>query len=541
MTEKIKPIIDNTHRQIRRDGAKRKSIAGLLREDIFAASEILDGLPDAVMVVDMDGIVRYVNKAFEKLLGYEADELIGISALNLPTYSGKENMEKGAMLFQKVLDSGFAEPVDMNAYTKNGHEIPLSFTASLLRDSVGNPKSLIAVIRDITAKKKTEQELRYSEDKLKTYLENSPDIVCVVGRKGIISYVNKATELITGYSKDELTGNSFTKLPLLAPESKLKPEEWKELNKAEGATRPQEFVIIKKDGGKVFVEVSTLSIGSPENGGDVEVVAIARDITERKHGEDERQRLSSELLEKNRELEQIVYVASHDLRSPLVNVQGFSKELKYAMQDLTDTLSSEDISTDGHEHIANLLELDIADALKFIEASVSKMDSLLAGLLRFSRLGRAALNFEELDMNDLFREIEKEVEYRLTETDAEIVIDDLPRCIGDTVQTNQLFSNLVDNALKYRDHSRRLKIRVTGYGDNGQAVYCVEDSGIGIAQEHQARIFEIFQRLDPDATSGEGLGLSIAKRVVERHSGSIWVESDPGIGSKFFVALPIAN
>lgn len=541
MAGKGKSILDNTHRQIKRDSAKRKSIEALLQEDILAAVAILDGLPDAVMVVDIDGTVRYVNKAFEKLLGYKADELVGMSALNLPTYSGQENLEKGAVLFQQVLDTGFAEPIDMNAVTKDGQEIPLSFTASLLRDTTGNPKSLVAVIRDITARMRIEQALRDSEEKLKTYLENSPDIVCVVSRKGVISYINRATELITGYSRDELVGHDFTKLPLLAPESKSKPEEWKELNKAGGATRPQEFVIMKKGGGKVFVEVSTLSIGSQDNGGDVEVVAIARDITERKHGEDERQRLSSELAEKNRELEQIVYVASHDLRSPLVNVQGFSKELKYAIQDLTSILNNEDISADGRESVATIFDSDIADALEFIEASVSKMDSLLVGLLHFSRLGRAALNFEELNMNDLLRDIKKEVEYRLAEAEADIEIGDLPHCIGDSVQVNQLFSNLVDNALKYRDPDRRPRIRVTGYSDSGQAVYCVEDNGIGIAPEHQARVFEIFQRLDPDVTSGEGLGLSIARRVVGRHRGSIWVESEPGVGSKFFIALPIAH
>ena len=537
MPGRSKSTVD-TRKATNRGGVKRTSIKNLLREDILAASAILDGFPDAVMAVDMDGTVRYVNVAFEKLLGYKAEELVGMSALDLPTYRGQENMEKGAVLFEQVLESGYAEPVDMDAVTRDGQEIPLSFTASLLRDASGNPASLVAVIRDVTERKRTELALRNSEEKLKTYLENSPDIICVVGKKGVITYINRATEEITGYSRDEMVGYSFTKLPLLAPESKTKPDEWKELNEAGGATRPQEFVIVKKDGGKVCVEVSTLTIGSADNGGNVEVVAIARDITERKHNEEERHKLSIELAEKNRELEQIVYVASHDLRSPLVNVQGFSKELNYSLEELVSITQDEAIPPEIRGELNRIIKSDIADSFQYIETSITKMDSLLAGLLRFSRLGRAALTFEELNINLLLVDIKKDFEYRLKEAGASLEIGELPSCVGDAVQLNQVFSNLVDNALKYRETRRPATIKITGCEEDTQAVYCVEDNGIGIAPEHQTKVFEIFQRLDPDFNTGEGLGLSIAKRIIGRHNGNIWVESEKDVGSKFFVSLP---
>lgn len=533
--------ITNAHRPVGRAGAKRRSIGDLLREDILATADILDGLPDAVMVVDLDGTVRYVNNAFERLLGYTADKLVGMSALDLPTYRGQENLEKGAVLFQQVMETGFADPVDMDAVTRDGQEIPLSFTASLLKDNKGNPQSLVAVIRDVTERRGTEQALRDSEERLKTYLENSPDIICVVGRKGVISYINRAMELTTGYSRDELVGHSFTDLPLLAPESKAKPEEWKELNAAEGATRSQEYVIVKKDGEKICVEVSTISIASPDNGRNVEVVAICRDITERKHGEEERKRLSAEIAEKNRELEQIVYVASHDLRSPLVNVQGFSKELNYSLQELVSIVQTEDVPSETRERFYHILDSDIADSLEYIETSVSKMDSLLAGLLRFSRLGRAALDFEELNMNHLLADIKKAFEYGLKEAGMSLEIGGLPRCVGDAVQINQVFSNLVDNAVKYRETERTGIIEITGFLEEDRAVYCVRDNGIGIAPGYQTKVFEIFQRLDPSIGTGEGLGLSIAKRIVNRHDGNIWVDSETGEGSRFFVSLPVVR
>ena len=117
-------------------------------------------------------------------------------------------------------------------------------------------------------------------------------------------------------------------------------------------------------------------------------------------------------------------------------------------------------------------------------------------------------------------------------------VSNLPPCVGDHVQINQLFSNLLDNALKYRDPERPGVIEITGQQVNDQVVYCVRDNGIGIPEEHHSKIFEIFQRLNPSATTGEGLGLSIVKKILSRHNGSIWVESEPGVGSRFFVLLP---
>jgi len=275
----------------------------------------------------------------------------------------------------------------------------------------------------------------------------------------------------------------------------------------------------------------------------LDVTTVSRDLLikemdERKRAEEERERLYQELEAKSKELEQMVYVASHDLRSPLVNVQGFSKELDQSVKELSSALQREDIPTAIKEEVIPILDEDIPEALQYIHTSTSKMDSLLSGLLRLSRLGRAALTIEKLDMNTLMSDIAGAFEFQIKDKDAELVIGSLPPCRGDKMQINQVFSNLLDNALKYLDPNRPGVIKITGQEDKRQSIYCIEDNGVGIAPEHQAKIFEIFQQLDPGTTTGEGLGLTIVWQILDRHNGRIWLESEPGKGSKFFVALP---
>lgn len=222
-------------------------------------------------------------------------------------------------------------------------------------------------------------------------------------------------------------------------------------------------------------------------------------------------------------------------------MQGFGKQLNRAC----DTIRAAVIAVpDGRvpaEKLKQPLDTTIPQALKFINAGVSKMDTLLAGLLRYSRLGRVALNIRPIDMNGMLAEILAAMKFQLDDAKAEVTVHLLPSCLGDNVQTSQVFGNLLDNSLKYRAPTRPLRVTIRGMVRDGQAIYEVADNGMGIAPEHQSKVFEIFHRLNPDTTTGEGLGLTIAQRVLERQKGRISVESSAGEGSTFFVSLPVAE
>ena len=254
-----------------------------------------------------------------------------------------------------------------------------------------------------------------------------------------------------------------------------------------------------------------------------------QELAERRHSE-------TILGRKNAELEHLIYAASHDLRSPLVNIEGFSRRLEKTCNELSAAL--EKSSDPAGRQAVELSRVQIPKSINYIRAGVSKMNALISGLLQLSRLGQASLRPHILDMNRMMQQLTTSMAYQIQKAGATIQYDALPACTGDPLLINQVFSNLLDNALKYRDPARPLVIRITGKTEAGQKIYCVSDTGLGIPSGSLTKVWELFHRLNPSGPQGEGLGLNLVRRILDRHDGRAWVDSTSGEGSRFYVSLP---
>lgn len=270
-----------------------------------------------------------------------------------------------------------------------------------------------------------------------------------------------------------------------------------------------------------------------------EMILLAiEDITERKKAEGEMKRLNEEVVKKNKELEEVINATSHDLRSPLIGVIGFSKRLEKNFQNISSIIESDRISVELKEILTPIIS-DISESTGYIRSSALNMEALLAGLSKVLRIGYVALKKEHIDMNMLIADIKKVIQFQVEEVGAALEISELFPCVGDKSQIHQLFLNLLGNALECLDPGRPGVIRVSAYKDESkQSTYCVEDNGIGISAENHEKIFKMFHQIEPSKGEGQGLGLTIVRRILDRHNGNIWLESAPGKGSRFFVSLP---
>lgn len=247
----------------------------------------------------------------------------------------------------------------------------------------------------------------------------------------------------------------------------------------------------------------------------------------------------------SQELRNFLYIVTHDLRSPLVNLKGFAGELELALDELRTLFAgaAPALEQKQQERLQMLLAKELPEALDFIHTSTSRMDDLINALLKLARLGRRGLHFSQVPLQEVVEEALASLAHQLEQSQTRVDIQPLATVFADRFSVEQVIGNLLSNAVKYLDPQRPGEIEAfmvepEDEDEASDAVLCIRDNGRGIEASQLPKIFQVFQRVGGQDIPGDGMGLSYAQAMIKRHGGQVWCESTPGVGSSFFVSFP---
>ncbi|MCB1032205.1 MAG: HAMP domain-containing histidine kinase [Acidobacteria bacterium] len=280
------------------------------------------------------------------------------------------------------------------------------------------------------------------------------------------------------------------------------------------------------------------------------LLLAATDITERKQAErtleEARTQLKRQVAERtaalaatHEELKSFLYTVSHDLRTPLINVKGFSDELRATANELRATLEpySALLPAADREVVERTLSMDLPEAVDFIDSAINRINHFMGALLRLSQEGKRELHMERVDARSLVEEILPNLSYALEQRHGEVAVGRLPWVIADRTSLEQIFSHLLSNAVLYLDPARPGRVEVRGRREEEFVVFEIEDNGRGIAAEELPKVFAPFRRGSHEEVEGEGMGLAYVQALVRRHGGRLWCRSEAGTGSLFCFTL----
>ena len=489
-----------------RDITERKKA----EQEIQRLANVVESSDDAIITRSFEGNILSWNKGAEKTYGYSANEVLGknLSLLEPPELKGE--IKKFS---DKIKEKKRISPYESLRLKKNGKLINVSVTLSPVLDTSGKFVAISAITRDITENKKVTKKLELANKYNRSLLESSLDPLVTIGPEGKITDVNNSTEIVTGYNRDELIGTDFSDYFTEPKKAKLGYEQVFD----EGIVRDYPLEVKHKDGHTTSV-LYNASVYKDESGEIIGVFAAARDITELKEAEKILKQKLGELSRSNEELEQFAYISSHDLQEPLRMIASYLQLLERKYKGKLDSKAD-----------------------KYIHFSVDgaiRMQNLIDDILDFSRVTTKAKKLQPTDLEIIYEEVLSNLELSIKENDAHINHDHLPVVMADQTQITQVFQNLINNAMKFRSEDKP-KINISVKEEEDYWLFAVEDNGIGIDPKHSERIFEVFKRLHKKRDyPGTGIGLAICKKIIERHGGRIWVESELGKGSNFYFTLP---
>ena len=502
---------DVTHLKVRRDAKMVRARFG----------DLLESSPDGVVIVNATGRIVLANRQAEVLFGYAPGTLTGAAVETLlpERFRGGHVRHRSQYTLQpRVRTMGAG--LELYGLRSDGVEIPVEISLSPLESGEGT--LIMSAIRDVGERRKAEQ-------KFKGLLESAPDAIVIVGRKGRIVLVNSQAESLFGYARDEMVGQP---IELLLPEryAKSHPHRRDEFFE-DPRVRPMglglELHGRRKDGVEFPVEISL----SPLETEDGRLVSSAiRDITERKRFESTLRDKNIELARANEAKDRFLASMSHELRTPLNAIIGFTGTV--LMQ------------------LPGPLTTDQDKQLRTVQSSARHLLSLINELLDLAKIdaGKLELRPEAIDAAAIAREVVDSMQPAARAAGLVLALDHADgdwTLFTDRRALSQILINLVDNAIKFTDRGRvRLHLTRTSDDTDGMLAFHVEDSGVGISAEDQARLFEAFSRIagvGDRRREGTGLGLHLSRKLSELLGGEITVESDPGRGSVFTLIVPVGG
>ncbi|MBS1704078.1 MAG: PAS domain S-box protein [Armatimonadetes bacterium] len=510
---------------IGRDVTQKIATERQLQETLALQNAVLNASHYGIICVNLEGAVTVFNKGAERILGYTAEEFVGVKGpprLTDPTTLAERASDLSKALghpvqadvagFTELAESGIDQEFEWTYIRKDGTRFPGLLAVSALRDESGEMNGYMGIIQDITKRREAED----ATERLLAIVSQSPDLIGFIDSNERIVYQNLGGNRMLGYADDfDFVGQDVTQFMTEAAVDRARNIVVPAILEHGIWTGESEFV--RQDGSRI--PVSQVIFFLPNKDGEPPYIAtIARDITEFKRSQAQMSLQAQKLQHSNQELEQFAYVASHDLQEPLRMVCSFLGLLEIEFDD--------QLTPDAREYI------------RYAVDGGMRMRSLIDGLLDFSRVGRQNLALESTSMELALQDAVQNLKIAVAESGATVTHSPLPRVMGDRSSLTRLLQNLVGNSIKFRaDQPPQVHVGVEDM-DGDEYRFWIEDNGIGIDPKHEEKIFLIFQRLHArDKYPGNGIGLSICRKIVERHGGKLWLDKEKTGGARFYFTL----
>ncbi|MFN8299083.1 MAG: PAS domain S-box protein [Chitinophagales bacterium] len=504
---------------IAQDITPLKDIENELRESRNFNEKIARTIPNHVSIFDIrTNEIIYHNFFFGELLDYSPDERLS----NMFDYFDPEHLSIAQQRWAQVpllKDGEIFTSVDIGRSKTGKRKYLLSRLTPFSRGEDGHIKQVLSTTIDITDLKEAEFKLKASEQARQAVLDALPDVVFQVNRRGVVTNF---------YSEEPLLKQLEDIRIIDATTRVLLPyDEYGSMVDLIAAAIDNDDVqayeyIRRRDEERFYYEFRIVRLNREE------AIVVVRDVTLLRKAQLQLDIQLGELSTKNRELERYItsntelekfaYIASHDLREPVRSIVGFAQLLQRR--------NAAQLDAESKEFLENIID------------SAQRMNALIHGLLDYSRIGSTGKPFEQTDLNEVLKKVRNDIKVSVEESGADIISDTLPVLQVDELQIRQLFQNLISNSIKFKHDNVKPVVKVFAENQGDRWLFRIEDNGIGLDMKYKQKVFQLFNRLHAgDKYQGSGIGLALCKRIVERHKGEIWLESNPGKGTTFYFTL----